>query len=100
LYIYSSEKNIYIKYRRMLHQSIIRNPAEARASPKAVMDGIINSAMLSPTQRSDIDGMIKSSIPEGRRKMSPLTRPVGELAEPKATKQTIGYVRYGGSKYF
>ena len=83
-----------------MHETIIQNPAKSNQSPKVVMDGIINSAMLSPTQRADIDGMIQSSIPKGRRKESQIVEPLGSLADPKATKQTIGYVRYGGSKYY
>lgn len=79
---------------------IIRNPAKSKASEKSVMEGIIRSSALTPTQRSDIDGIIKSSIPESKKKgHSEIVAPVGELSEPNATKSTIGLVRFQGSKY-
>jgi hypothetical protein len=79
---------------------IIQNPAKAKMSEKSVMEGIIRSSALTPTQRSDIDGIIKSSIPSEKKKgHSEIVAPVGELSEPNATKSTIGLRRFPGSKY-
>jgi hypothetical protein len=82
----------------MYHEAIIRNPAKANESKRAVMEGIINSAMLTPTQRADVDGIIKSSVPN-YHKGAALGVAVGELAAPDRTKKHIGTVRIPGGRF-
>jgi hypothetical protein len=69
-----------------------------------VMEGIINTMGLTDAQSSAIEGIVGSTLPEGRRhKTKVLTdatvRPVGMLAEPNKTQTRIGLVRFQGSKF-
>jgi hypothetical protein len=84
----------------MHHPSLILSPAKERMSANKVMEGIVQSAMLSPTQREDIDGLIKSGMPEGKRKREYSGTAVSLASvKPSATKGDIGARHYPGSRY-
>ena len=79
---------------------LIHSPAKEKMSEKKVMEGIIHSAMLTPTQRGDIDGLIKSGLPEGKRRREYSGSAVALASvKPSATKGDIGARHYPGSPY-
>ena len=69
------------------------------------MDGIIRSAMLTPTQRGDIDGLVKSGLPEHARRHSGHHSVGGKggvevmRVKPSATRRDIGSRHYPGSHF-
>jgi hypothetical protein len=73
--------------------TIIKDASTIKESPRRVMDGIVNSAMMTSFQRQAIDGVIKSAMPE----KSPEAKML-QTVRPAATKQDIGYVHYPGTK--
>ena len=80
--------------------AIIQSPAKEKMSEKKVMEGIVNSAMMTPTQRGDIDGLVKSGMPEGRRRREYSGTAVALASvKPSATKGDIGARHYPGSPY-
>jgi len=84
----------------MPHDHLIRNAAHEFMNPKVVMEGLINSALLTPTQREDLDGMIRNPIPAGmsRRDHSGIDVPVISV-KPSATKVEPGARHFPGSRY-
>jgi hypothetical protein len=79
--------------------NLIHSPAKEKMSEKKVMEGLVHSAMLTPTQRGDIDGLIKSALPEGkRREHSGAAIPLTPV-KASATKGDIGARHYPGSPY-
>ena len=76
----------------MMMPPVIRTTLEGRDSRKEVMDGILKSAMLTETQRQDIAGIIKSSLPE--KQQNPKVK-----VEPSKTIRKVGVVHYPGSKF-
>jgi hypothetical protein len=89
-----------IKEMHMSMPAIIQSPAKEKMSEKKVMEGIVNSAMLTPTQRGDIDGLVKSGMPEGRRRREYSGTAVALASvKPSATKGDIGARHYPGSPY-
>jgi hypothetical protein len=82
-----------------MYGSIIQSPAKEKMSEKKVMEGIIQSAMLTPTQREDIDGLIKSGLPESKRKRSSGAEIKLTSVKPSATKKDIGFRHFPGSPY-
>ena len=80
--------------------SIIVSPSKEKMSEKRVMEGVIHSAMLSPTQRGDIDGLVKSGLPEGKRRREYSGTAVALASvKPAATRGDIGARHYPGSPY-
>lgn len=83
---------------------IISDASTGKESEKRVMDGIIHSAMLTSTQRQDIDGLIQSAIPHGKEKESSKKHKGGNKPAVTSTKgsktpQDFGARHYPGSKY-
>jgi hypothetical protein len=68
-------------------------------SKQAVMDGIINSSMLSPTQRREIDGLVTSSMPEHKRPKHRGGDVETFSVKPSATRGDIGARHYPGSPF-
>ena len=79
--------------------SIIVSPAKEKMSEKRVMEGIIHSAMLTPTQRGDIDGLIKSGVPEDKRRKYSGSSIARASVKASATRGDIGARHYPGSPY-
>lgn len=80
---------------------LIRNPAKEFMDKRSVMEGIINSALLTPVQKEDIDGMVKSAIPASMRKgahHSGAEVPVMSV-KASATKVDPGARHFPGSRY-
>jgi len=75
--------------------NIIKDASTIKESSRRVMDGIVDSAMMTSFQRDAIDGIIKSAMPEKR---GPEAKMVNKV-RPSATKQDIGFVHYPGSKF-
>lgn len=82
-----------------MHEHLIRSPAKEHMSKKAVMDGIVHSAMLSPTQRREIDGLVKSAIPDHKREKHSGADIPTFAVKPSATRGDIGARHYPGSPY-
>lgn len=83
----------------MHYPDLITSPAKERMSANRVMEGIVQSAMLSPTQRENIDGLVQSGLPEGRRKKVSGTAVALASVKASATKGDIGARHYPGSRY-
>jgi hypothetical protein len=83
-----------------MHEHLIVSPAKEHMSKTAVMDGIVNSAMLSPTQRREIDGLVTSAIPDHKK---PKHRGGADIptfsVKASATRGDIGARHFGGSPY-
>lgn len=83
-----------------LTHHLIVNPAKEFMDKRSVMEGIIQSALLTPVQREDIDGMVKNAIPEGMRKKHHSGAEVPVISvKPAATKVDPGARHYPGSRY-
>lgn len=85
----------------MVHEHLIRNPAKEFMDKRSVMEGLIDSALLTPTQREDLDGMIKSAIPAHERRGAHHSGehvPVMSV-KPSATKVDPGARHFPGSRY-
>lgn len=86
---------------------IIQNPAKARESSKAVMDGVIHSGILTNFQENALDGVIKSGMTkkqEVSNKAAKETKkggkaPMVSSVKAPATKFQPGHVKYPGSSY-
>ena len=79
---------------------LIVNPAKEFMSKHAVMEGVIRSALLTPVQREDIDGMIRSAIPEKMREKHHPGADVPVMSvKPFATKVDPGARHFPGSRY-
>lgn len=82
-----------------MHEHLITSPAKEHMSKKAVMDGIVNSAILSPTQRREIDGLVTSAIPEHKKPKHHGADIPTFSVKPSATRGDIGARHYPGSPY-
>jgi len=89
---------------------IIANPRMVDMPDHKIMEGIINTrGLLTDFQHESVEGLIRS-LPEPLRKQKRKMvidaggRPVDEMnltvKQPNATKETIGMVRFQGSKYY
>lgn len=81
-------------------EHLIRQPSKEHMAPHAVMEGFIRSSMLNPTQKEDLDGLIKSSLPEKARdhKESGAQVPTMKV-KPAATKYEVGTRHFPGSSF-
>jgi hypothetical protein len=86
---------------------IIANPRMVDMPAHKLMEAIINTrGLLSDFQHEGIEGIIRS-LPEPLRKhkrkfvIDEAGMPVAEVSveRPNATKETIGFVRFQGSRY-
>jgi hypothetical protein len=76
--------------------NIIRN-TEADAGKRKVMDGVLRSTFLSPTQRQDVmEGIVRRTMPE---KKAPAHAAVVKVKEGK-TRRMPGAVHIPGSPYY
>lgn len=87
---------------------IISNPRTVDVPEHKLMEGIINTrGLLTDFQHEGVEGIIRS-LPEPLKKhkrkfiIDEAGRPVAEPAVEKhnATKTTIGYVRFQGSRFY
>ena len=83
----------------MNYGDLIQSPAKERMSQKAVMDGIVQSSMLSPTQRREIDGLVTSGMPDHKKPKSRGDMIPTFAVKPSATKGDIGARKYPGSPF-
>lgn len=74
--------------------TIIQDPSKVKQRENKVMDGVIQSAMLTAFQKQSIDGLIESAIPGGKKSEPALTN-----VKASKTKQSIGNVHFPGSKF-
>lgn len=80
--------------------NLITSPSKEHMSKKAVMDGIVNSSMLSPTQRREIDGLVTSSIPDSKKSNRRGDADIPTMSvKASATRGDIGARHYPGSPY-
>lgn len=80
---------------------LIHNPSKEFMDKKAVMEGVIQSALLTPVQREGLDGMIHSAIPAKERREKHHSGgdvPVVSV-KPAATKVDPGARHFPGSHY-
>ena len=83
-----------------LAQHIIANPSKEYMDRRSVMEGILKTAMLTPDQREDLDGMIRSAIPGDKRKREEHASGVDTMkVKPSATKVDPGYRHFPGSRF-
>ena len=79
-----------------LEGSIIANAISAKVAEKKIIEGVLQSALLSSEQRRDIqEGFVKSALPDKMRKKYDVEIKVNE----NKTKNNIGTVKLAGSKY-
>ena len=75
---------------------IIVNASEGTMSSRKLMDGLVESSLMTGFQRQAIDGIIPSAMPQAGR-------PTGghqlNKVKPYATQQKPGTIHFGGSKF-
>ena len=84
-----------------LMNTLIHNASKEFMDKKSVMEGVIQSALLTPVQREDLDGMIRSAIPASERREKHHSGghvPVVSV-KSSATKADPGMRHFPGSSY-
>lgn len=74
---------------------VIANPTGAKQSEQKIMDGILRSGILNPTQRQEMDGIISTGLPENKRHAA---GPDMMQVPPSATKGIMGTVHIPGTR--
>jgi len=77
-----------------MHEGIIESGITEKMKSRRVMDGIVDSSLASEFNRVAIDGLVES----GQLKHSPKLEIMKKI-KPSATRGSIGYRHYPGSKF-
>jgi hypothetical protein len=111
MFIFRTKIYFLCREQKQMHglmSHIIQNPRMVDMPEHKLMEGIINTrGLLSDFQHEGIEGIIRS-LPEPLKKhkrkfvIDEAGRPVEEVSiekGPNATKTSIGFVRFQGSRY-
>lgn len=74
---------------------IITNPSEGRTDSRKLMDGLVESSLMTSFQRQAIDGIISGAMPQAGK---PSGGQAGKV-KPYATQQKSGTIHFPGSRF-